>query len=207
MLLASTSPLFVPIIALLAIGERPRPLLFVLLAVGFGGVAAIVLPSAADGLALHESTATWGLLAAAGTGLTSAAAVVCIRRLTSGDHPLTIVFAFASWCLVTSLPAVVEADPQDLAAAALPLAVTTLFAIGGQVFITYALQSAPAGGTIIFNYTGVVLSFVVGLLWWGEQPTIWSVLGAVAIVAVCVVTTRHGARLVTVSTNAKTDCA
>ncbi len=193
--LANAAPLYVPFLGILFLGERPRGALFLLLFVGFVGVVAIAwsgsLPIAPAGQA-----GRWGLLAAAGCGLTNAAALVCVKRLTVDEHPLTIVFAFAAWSLVVTLPALAWVDPTSLANAAGPLLLTAIFAIGGQVLITYSLSCAPAGILMVFNYVGVVVSFVIGLVLWGEEPSTSTVLGALLIVVVCIVTTRFARVLI-----------
>ncbi len=200
--LANTAPLYVPFLGLAFLAEKPRGALFVLLFVGFVGVVAIAAPGGghlASGLAGTGIQIDWGLLAAGGTGLATAFALVCLKLLTAEEHPLTLVFTFAVWCLISSLPALTWIEPEALTRAAGPLLLTGLFAIAGQVFITYALSCAPAGLLIVFNYIGVVLSFVIGLVFWGEEPSVATVVGALLIIGVCVVTTRLGGRLIAAS--------
>ena len=128
------------------LSERPRPLLFALIGAGFVGVVAVAAPAAESGSLLPISNAVHpGLVAAAGTGLLAAGAVVCIKRLTTTEPNLRIVFAFAMWCLVTSTPWMLSADLDGVVDAALPLVGTGICAIGGQVFLTQALSLAPAG--------------------------------------------------------------
>ncbi len=194
--LANTAPLFVPILGIFVLDERPRGLLWVLLAVGFAGVLAITTGSAGTGSSPSATEFDLGLIAATGTGLFAAAAVVCIKRLTDSEHPLTIVVAFAIWCLVSSSPALLYADAGSIAAAWVPLVLTSVFAVLGQVLLTYALAQAPAGNLIIYNYSGVALSFVLGALLWNEDPTVRGVAGAVAIVVACFVATRYSSKLI-----------
>ena len=193
--LANTAPLYEPFLGMLFLGERPRGALFALIFLGFVGVVAV---ASSGGLNVGPAgeAGRWGLLAAASTGLTNAVALVCVRRLTADEHPLTIVFAFAVWSLVVTLPALAWVDPTSLANAAGPLLLTAISAIGGQVLITYSLSCAPAGILLVFNYVGVVVSFVIGLVLWGEEPSTSTVLGALLIVVVCVVTTRFARVLI-----------
>lgn len=192
--LANTAPLYVPFLGILFLGERPRGALIALLVFGFAGVVAIALSGSTPGVA--GETARWGLLAATGTGLSNAAALVCVKRLTADEHPLTIVFTFAVWSLVVTSPALALVDLDMVRAAAGALLLTGVGAIGGQIFITYALSCAPAGILMVFNYVGVVVAFLIGVALWGERPSTPTVVGALLIVAVCVVTTRYARVLI-----------
>lgn len=194
--LANAAPLYLPFLGLVFLGERARATLFLLLFLGFLGVIAIALPGGESAPAMASELAGWGLVAAAGTGFTNAAALVCVKRLTADEHPLTIVFAFAAWSLVLTLPAALWIDPEVLLSAAGPLVLTAIAAITGQVLITYSLSCAPASVLMVFNYVGVVFSFLIGFVLWGEEPSMRAALGALLIVVVCVTTTRFAAALV-----------
>ncbi len=194
--LANTAPLYTPILGLALLGERPRALLFALLLAGFAGVAAIAWPGAVTLPPGAGEASGWGILAAAGTGLTTGVALVCVKRLTESEHPLTIVLSFAVWCLISSLPAILWIDLRSVVAAAGPLLLTSLSAMVGQVLITWAMSRAPMGVLVVFVYVGVVLSFVIGFALWDEEPSGTTVLGALLIVIVCIVATRFSRALV-----------
>lgn len=59
-------------------------------------------------------------------------------------------------------------------------------AICGNVGITLvgqAFRMAPAAVVAPFNYTALVWTMVLGFLIWGNTPTLWTIAGALAIVA------------------------
>ena len=189
--LANTGPLFLPFLGLLFLGERPLPLLFAVVGLGFAGVATLVAPG--------FTTVSLALLAAVGTGVASGGALTCLKLATSRDHPLTIIFTFSLWTVATSLPFLASFD----LAAALPAVPALLFmavaAIGAQFFLTYAHARAPASVVSVYSYIGVVIAFIIGIFYWHEEPSTRSLVGTAMIIAACVVATRGSSRLVEVA--------
>jgi drug/metabolite transporter (DMT)-like permease len=186
--LANTVPLYVPIVAFFVIGERPRPMLFVILAVGFAGVFILLGPQIEE-FKIH-------LLAAAGTGLSGAFALVSLQRATSRSNSLTIVFTFAVWTLALSLPISWDNDIESARAAWLPLALLGTFAVGGQVLLTMAMRVSSAAILTIFNYFGVALSFGFSVIFFDRVPQTTSFIGAGFIVAACLLATYFAPRLI-----------
>lgn len=189
--LANSAPLFMPLLGLLFLGERPRPLLFVVAGVGFAGVTTLVAPG--------FSAVSVGMIAAVGTGVASGGAITCLKLATSRDHPLTIIFTFSIWTVATSLPFLVSLEPAAVVPAAPALLFMALAAIGAQVFLTNAHARAPAGVVSVYSYLGVVIAFLIGLCFWGEEPPLRSLVGTGMIIAACVVATRNASRLVDVT--------
>ena len=58
-----------------------------------------------------------------------------------------------------------------------------VFAAGGQFFLTYAYQQAPASEVSIYQYSGVVFTALLSYLIFGETLTLTSIVGAIVILA------------------------
>ena len=58
-----------------------------------------------------------------------------------------------------------------------------VFAAGGQFFLTYAYQQAPASEVSIYQYSGVVFTALRSYLIFGETLTLTSIVGAIVILA------------------------
>ena len=125
--LANTSPLFVPALGALFLGERWRPEVVGIQVLGFVGVIAVAGPE------LGEPGA--GALAALGTGIFVAFGLICLKRLSGKEHALTIVFTFSLWTLLSPLAfaGTWDVDGESVGAAWPQLLGTGIFAIGGQL--------------------------------------------------------------------------
>ena len=186
--LVNTAPLFMPILGILFLGERPKPLLIVLQLVGFAGVVAIMGP--------QLEQLDWGLLFALIAAFSTALAMTCLKKLTARERPMTLVFTFALWTAIVGLPWGCRVAPSDLNAAWVPLVLTGVFAFVGQLFITQALACSAAGVVMLLSYFGVFLAFALGLLIWGETASTRSVCGALLVLAACGLTSWWAPRLV-----------
>ena len=58
-----------------------------------------------------------------------------------------------------------------------------VFAAGGQFFLTYAYQQAPASEVSIYQYSGVVFTALLSYLIFGETLTLTYIVGAIVILA------------------------
>ncbi len=175
MLLNYSTPLYVPLIAWLWLGERPGLRLLPIILVGFVGVSLLLMPEADA----RMGSASWIGLAA---GVLAAAAFVAIRRLSRSEPAVRIVFYFTFLGLLVSLlPLPWYWQPPPVNSLGY-MAVAGLFATGGQVALTRAYSLAPAAQVAPFNYLVVVFAALLGWLIWQEQPEALSLLGAALVI-------------------------
>jgi drug/metabolite transporter (DMT)-like permease len=173
-LLNFSAPLFIPPIARLWLGERATVPVYLAVGVGFVGVALILKP----GLDLFQPVGLIGLV----SGMFVAVAVSTVRRLSSTEPPLRIVFYFTVLSsLVSALPLLWSWQTPSASQGAILIAVG-LFAVGGQWLLTRAYCSAPAAQVGPFSYAGVVFAGVYGLALWQEMLDAPSLAGAVLVV-------------------------
>ncbi len=172
-LLNYSTPLFIPLVALAWLGERPPARLWPAVLLGFAGIALILKP----GMGLFSSAAFVGLAA----GLLTAVAMTGVRGLTRTEPPLRIVFYFSLIAsLVSSVPLTWAWQTPSAATWVLLLAIGAL-ASAAQVLMTRAYARAPAAQVGPFTYSAVVFAGIAGWLWWDETLDLLSLAGIVLV--------------------------
>ncbi|MEX2570835.1 MAG: DMT family transporter [Gemmatimonadota bacterium] len=177
------NPLWAALFGTLFLAERMRKREVALVAASLCGVIVIARPAVLFGGVidpLDPVAVTAGLLGA----VLSGAAYVVIRRLSSTEHPLVIVFYFPLVVVPVSLPGAVASfvwpEPRDL---------LFLLAMGvtgqvGQIYITNGLQQEPAGRATAAGFLQVVFAGAWGILFFAEMPDLWTFMGA-AVILTC----------------------
>ncbi|MBP0492409.1 DMT family transporter [Pararoseomonas indoligenes] len=181
-----TQPLFVILLAIPWLGERPGPARWGAVIIGFLGVLAI---AAGKGAELGAGTGTTGgsgmlvgYLTAAMGGFFAALSTMLVRQLSATEASTTIVLWQA--LMMTAMTGL-----------ALPFFWTTpswpdlgmLVLIGviggvGQVLNTEAFASAQVSSLGPYTYTGLLWAALLGWMLWGELPGLPMLAGSVLIV-------------------------
>ncbi len=175
-LLNYATPLYVPLIAWLWLREQPPPALWLLVLAGLLGVGLILKPETSGGFSPAA-------LIGAAAGVFAATAFTAIRRLSSSEPPIRIVFYFTVGALlVSALPLPLFWEYPSLLGLGL-MALVGISATIGQFLLTRAYSLAPAAQIAPFNYLVVVWASALGWLLWRETPDLWSALGASIVIA------------------------
>lgn len=169
-LLNYSTPLFVPFIAALWLGEQVPAKVGWVLAVGFAGILFILKP----GLALFTPVALIGLAA----GMFAAVAMVGIRRLTRTEPAARIVFYFSAISTAVSAVPLLWAWQAPESGLWVLLVLMGLVASLAQLLLTRAYACAPAAQVGPFTYATVVFAALAGWMFWGEVPDGYTLLGA-----------------------------
>ncbi|MBI2963320.1 MAG: DMT family transporter [Deltaproteobacteria bacterium] len=181
-LLNYSSPLFIPFIARMWLGEPIPPGIGWAVGAGFVGITLILKP----GLGFFSPAAIVGVC----SGMLTATAMVSIRGLARHEPTTRIVFYFCAVCSAASaLPLWWVWQTPSPAAVAL-LLVIGVFATYGQLLLTRAYALAPAARIGPVTYSSVVFAALLGWAFWGEVPDALSVLGAILVFAAGVLATR-----------------
>ena len=185
-LLTFSAPLFIPFLARLALGE-PVPMRLVgAVILGFGGILLILKP----GTGLFRPEVLIGVL----SGVSAAAAMVCVRQLGRRREPATrVVFYFALLATVVSaVPLTWSWQTPEPAIWARLVALGGL-ASAGQFLLTRGYACAPAAQVGPFSYFSVLFSVALGWLFWTELPDLLSGIGALLVIAAGIVAVRQRA--------------
>lgn len=193
------TPLYIPLIAWLWLGERPPWILLPAVTLGLGGICLIAQPGFL-GFGDKPLQADLGdYLIGAAAGPLAAMAMVAIRRLSSTEPTSRIVFWFALIStVIAALPLIWRwwqpAEPAHAGLPWAPLIGVGVFATIGQLTMTraYALAQAARIGAITFAI--VAFAAALGWWWWGERlnPLSWT---GIALVLICGALASHERRV------------
>ena len=175
-----TNPVFGALLAALVLGEVLRKWEVLLVLLSLGGVIMIARPEILFGGGEGLPPLAVGI---ALTGAVfSAAAYVTAKHLTKTNDPLVIVFYFALVSVLGSFPFSLANFTTPVGWEWVLLAGVGLGTLGGQVFLTKALQVEKAVRVMAVGYLQIVFAGILGVLLFSEIPDAWSVAGAGVII-------------------------
>ena len=169
------SPLFVTALSIIFLGERVGMRRWIATAVGLFGVVVILRP----GTGAFHAAAFFPIISAL-----SWASTLIMTRMMSGRDPAITTMTYSSMVGVTILTLLVPfvwvaPSWHDLLLGLLIGVASTL----GQWIVVLAFRYADASVLAPFQYTQLLWVSILGFLVFGELPDIWTVVGAVFIVA------------------------
>ena len=185
-----TAPLFVALFSGAMLRERVSPLVYGCIALSLVGTVLIVSPS------LRQVEP--GALVALVSGVLSAFAYLAVRGLRTSASPDGVVFWFALFCTVVTLPFAAAELPQLALLEALAIVGVGICAGVGQTGMTRAYQAVRAAYIGAFSYATVLIGGIYGWLLF-QQSLVWGdAIGAALIVG-------SGALLVSSAPEAKSE--
>ena len=155
--------------------EKFTSIHFIGLFIAFIGVIFIVKPG--------SSSFSFGYILAMLGACCTALAYISIRGLgiRGNINPFTIVFYFSFISCVIFIPELIINTPSlDLKTLILLLSIG-IFGSIGQYGITFAYKFASSREVGVFEYTQVIFSSILGIVFLNEIPDIYSVIGYVII--------------------------
>lgn len=182
-----SNPLFATIFAALILREAVGWKRAAATITGFIGVLVMIRPGA-------ESIEPAAFVAIAAAMMTGALAII-IRRLSGHDSPYVIVVWFTLIGSLMTLPPTlavwVTPEPGDW-----PLLVLVgLLGLLGQSAFTLAFSTGQSSAVAPFDYIRLIFAGVSGYLFFAELPDLWSLTGALIIMASTFYIMRREARL------------
>ncbi len=176
MVFTYSAPVFIPVVAWLALNEHINARIISATLLGLTGVVLVCKPHAA----------WFNLMSLIGiaSALLAAIAFVSVRALTATESPQRIVFYFAAISTLLSLIPYSLSHPHDPS-----LKWQTLFQLGGigalatlsQLCLSKAYSLAPASRIGPINYLAIVISGGYAWVLWGEKPDPAAIAGAAMI--------------------------
>lgn len=185
-LLNYSAPLFIPLAALLWVGESFSQRLWWPILIGFAGIGLILKP----GLSLLAPMALIGVAA----GIFSALAMAGIRKLTRSEPATRIVFYFSLFATLGSAVPLLWAWQTPPAGLWLLLVLIGIVSTAAQILLTRAYAHAPAAKVGPFSYGTVVFAALFGWALWNEVPDALSGAGTLLVIAAGVLTIRIGGK-------------
>lgn len=169
---SNTSAIFLAILSIIILKQKPNQTTWLALIIGFVGVAMILRPTF-----LNFGTLT--TLIGLSSGVLAGYAYLQVRELSLlGEPSWKIVFYFS---LVATVLAGIVSSVQGWTALSLAM-LPYLLAIGlsamiGQLLMTYAYKVGKKFMVATLGYLGVVLSALYGVWAFDEPLSLWAVLG------------------------------
>lgn len=186
-------PVLTALLAALFLSEMVAASLVLSLALSLVGVLLVARPAAIFGGAAAELDPL-GLAAAFGGALFSAIAYVLVRRLSSSEHTLVIIFYFPLVTVPLALPWVLTHGLWPRGWEWLVLLGVGIATQLAQVYLTRGIQLLPAGRATSLSYLQVAFAGIWGLALFGEVPDLWFAAGALLVLAGALVSARAEAK-------------
>jgi S-adenosylmethionine uptake transporter len=189
------APIFVSLLAMLVLRERPSRWIWLALACGLAGVGVSLWPelSAAGDVASEAARASRleGLLSAALSTVSFSGVMVLARRQARHDSLWTILLLQNVLpAAVLALPAAARWQPA-VAADAAPIVAMGALGTVGLLSLTWAFTHLEASRVAPLEYSSFVWAGVLGYTLFGEVPTAYTALSAGLIVLGCLLLLRR----------------
>jgi drug/metabolite transporter (DMT)-like permease len=182
--IAFASPLFIAALAVPMLGETVGWRRWAATLAGFLGVLVIVRP----GTAAFE----WALLVPVAAAFVNGTRDVLTRRLARTDTSLSILFWSSMIVIATTLPFALAGGWKAVTwPDAWLFLLAGLLNTGAHFLIVEALRLGQASVISPYRYSALLWSIMVGYLIWGDLPTLWTLLGALILIASGVYMIRH----------------
>lgn len=173
--LSFTAPLFATILAVLILKEKVRLRRWSATLAGFAGVMIVLQPGASGGIGLGETLAIFGaFLTAMGTVIVktlsrseSSQAIVTYMVLLSTPLALVPALFYWSWPSADAWPFIIALG---------------FFGTMGHLCWTRAFAIADASAVVPYDYSRLIFTTGLGMVFFGEQPGHWFWVGSVVII-------------------------
>jgi len=168
------APLFAALFAIFLLKEKIKPIQWLFFILAFIGV--VILKG------FDAEVESIGLLYALISAIFAGFVYISIRKIGSADHPLVVVNFFM---VLSTLIAGVLAIGNWRSPSGMEWAIFAslgVFGYFGQYYMTKAMQIGETNQVAPLKYLEVIFTMGIGLLWFQEQYTLWSVLGILCIV-------------------------
>ena len=175
-MLNKLSPFFAILFSYFILKETAKPYQLCCVFTALTGTLFILKP---QGNSLLSFPALIGLLGGMFAGL----AYTILRKATNQGIPGPfVVFFFSLFSCICSLPYCIFSFTPMTARQLIFLLCTGLAASGGQFAITAAYTFAPASELSVYDYSQIFFAGILGFLFLGELPDIFSYIGYVIII-------------------------
>ncbi|MDO4449481.1 MAG: DMT family transporter [Moraxella sp.] len=175
--LQNTSALFLGLLSIIILKQKPSPISWVSLILGFIGIVILLKPSTGGD--------TFAMLMGLMSGAISGYAYLQVRELSLlGEPAWRIVFYFSLLSTLMSGVLALFFGFTPLSLASLPYVVGVgITALAGQLLMTYAYQVGQKFVVATLSYLGVVFVILFGVVLFGEVLDAWALVGIAIIVA------------------------
>lgn len=185
------APIFVAVLSVPVLKEKPSSAIWLALAVGLAGVSISVWPELVAGLNGISSARLIGMASAAAAAFAFAGVMLMARRMANRDSIWTILLIQSLLpLLLLAVPAALTWKPVPASDIALILLAGGLGTLG-LLGITWAFTRLEASRLAPMEYTSFVWAALLGYLLFGEVPTLTTAASATLIIGGCLLLLRR----------------
>ncbi len=181
------APIFTTILGIFFVKEKVRPLQFLFFALSFSGI--LVIQGFDNRISLFH------LVLGISTSMVMGLAYNCVRKLSTTEHPLVIMFYFPLLCLPVTGLWIVFNWTMPLGREWVYLAMVGLTSQVAQYYLTRAYQIAEIATVSIVSYTSIIYTITLGLIIFGESFNSMTYLGMALVCAGVIINVLYKTRL------------
>ena len=179
-MLNKLSPFFAIVFSFFLLKEKPKLIEWIAVLVAFAGSVFVVRPT----LGVEVIPALCGLVG----GMMAGLAYAFVRKATqNGASRNLVIFFFSAFSSLVLLPFLIAGYKPMEWWQLLFLLLSGLSAAGGQVFITLAYSKAPAKEISVFDYSIVIFTAILGVIFLNEIPELFSYIGYGIIITAAII--------------------
>jgi len=187
-MLNKLSPFFAIIFSAFVLKEVANRFEWFSVVVAFIGALFVVKPS----FSFEVVPALFGVMGGLGAGF----AYTNVRMLgIRGENSMIIVAFFSGFTTIMLAPFFIIGYAPMSGVQWLFCVLTGIAAAGGQICITKAYANAPAKEISVYDFSIVIFAAILGMLFLGQMPDVFSVIGYVIIIGIAVVKWRVSKKL------------
>ncbi len=168
------APIFAAVFALIFLKEKIKYIQWLFFLIAFGGV--LVLKG------FDAQIGTTGLFLAIASAFFSGLVYIVIRKIGNRDHPVVIVNYFMMIAVLVGGILCIPYWKTPIGWEWTLLLSLGIFGYIGQLYMTKAMQLVETNKVAPLKYIEVIFTMLIGLSWFHESYTVWSVLGIILIV-------------------------
>lgn len=183
--LSATAPIFVALLSGPLLGERVGSRLALAIGLGFAGIVAVVRPSLGSEIPVAA-------IATAGAAF-YALAMIWLRKIGPGESHEAVVLHFSLVALVSLILIGCPEWRWPGWGSGWFLLGAGLGGGGAQIAMTRAYALHRAAPVTALSGLGIVLTYLLAIPVFGDQPTGWQVAGSLLVIAASVLLTLGGA--------------
>ncbi|MCR4790462.1 MAG: DMT family transporter [Treponemataceae bacterium] len=185
-ILNKMSPFFAILFSFILLREKIKPIPLIAIIVAFLGSILVIKPT------FNFSQFAPSFIAFVG-GIGAGFAYACVRKLSIiGCNGKFIILFFSAFSMLCCLPyMLVSFDPMSWKQL-LYLCATGICGAAGQFTITAAYYHAPARDISIYDYSQIIFSTLLGLIFFGQLPDVWSFVGYAIIISMAILNFVYG---------------
>ncbi len=169
------APVFTTIFGIFYVKEKVGPLQFLFFALSFSGILVIQ--------GFDARVTFFHLLVGLSCSMLMGVAYNCVRKLTTTEHPLVIMYYFPLLCLPVTMLGMLFSWHTPEGLEWLYLLMVGLTGQLAQYFLTRAYQIAEIATVSIASYTSIIYTIGFGFIIFGESFNAMTYLGMALVVA------------------------